>query len=530
MTITATDLRPVLIAGVWRDAASRSTFQATDPNSNATLEPTFPVSDWQDCDAALDAAAEAAVELRRLPAAKIADFLELYADKIDAAKDSLVASAFAETGLARSPRLADVELPRTSNQLRAAAAACRSGNWALPTIDTKAGIRSCYRALGPVCVFGPNNFPFAFNSVSGGDFAAAIAAGNPVIGKANSSHPETTRLLAELAHEAVVESGLPPATVQLIYRTSHADGERLVADPRVGATGYTGSRDAGLTLKAAADQAGKPIYLELSSVNPVVITPGALAERGEKMVDEFVGSALMGTGQFCTNPGMVMLVAGPATESFIDAVKTRYAATAAGTLLSPAVARSLSKSVQTLTGLGAKLLTGGGEPESDRCAVANTLMRVDGTAFLKDPEGFQTEAFGNASLMVVAEDVQQLCQAIDHLEGNLTGCVYSGENDSEEADVDKITFALEPKVGRLLNDKMPTGVAVSAAMNHGGPYPATGHPGFTAVGIPASLIRFGKLTSFDNVRASRLPCLLADTAPTDQTTRLIDGQWRSGKV
>lgn len=530
MTITATDLRPVLIAGAWREASSQSTFQATDPNRNATLEPAFPISDWQDCDASLDAAVEAAIELRRLPAAKIAEFLERYADKIEAAKDSLVASAFAETGLAQSPRLADVELPRTSNQLRTAAAACRSGNWALPTIDTKAGIRSCYRALGPVCVFGPNNFPFAFNSVAGGDFAAAIAAGNPVIAKANSSHPETTRLLAELAHEAVVEIGLPPATVQLIYRTSHADGERLVADPRVGATGYTGSRGAGLTLKAAADRAGKPIYLELSSVNPVVITAGALAERGNKMVDEFVGSALMGTGQFCTNPGMVMLVAGPATETFIDAVKTRYAATAAGTLLSPAVARSLTKSVQTLTRLGAQLLTGGGEPEPDRCAVANTLLRVEGAAFLDDPEGFQTEAFGNASLMVVAEDVDQLCQAIDHLEGNLTGCVYSGETDSEEADVEKITFALEPKVGRLLNDKMPTGVAVSAAMNHGGPYPATGHPGFTAVGIPASLMRFGKLTSFDNVRPSRLPCLLADAAPTDQTVRLIDGQWRGGNV
>ncbi len=530
MTITATDVRPVLIAGSWRDASSQSTFQATDPNRNAALDPAFPVSDWQDCDAALDAAVDAAAQLRRMSAAKIAEFLELYADKIDAAKDALVESAFSETGLARSPRLADVELPRTSNQLRAAAAACRSGSWALPTIDTKAGIRSCFRPLGPVCVFGPNNFPFAFNGISGGDFAAAIAAGNPVIAKANSSHPETTRLLAELAHEAVAESGLPAATVQLIYRTSHADGERLVSDPRVGATGYTGSRGAGLALKAAADQAGKPIYLELSSVNPVVMTAGALKQKGEKMVDEFVGSALMGTGQFCTNPGIVMLVASPETDKFLDAVQARFASTAAGTLLSPAVASSLSKSVQTLTGLGAELLTGGGETESDRCAMANTLMRVDGAKFLSDPEGFQTEAFGNASLMVVTEDVDQLCRAIDSLEGNLTGCVYSSDDNSEEAEVEKITFSLEPKVGRLLNDKMPTGVAVSAAMNHGGPYPATGHPGFTAVGIPASMLRFGKLTSFDNVRPSRLPCLLKDAPPTGQTERLIDGQWRAGSV
>src|SRR6185369_4183590 len=142
----------------------------------------------------------------------------------------------------------------------------------------------------PVIVFGPNNFPLAFNSASGGDFAAAIAAGNPVIAKANSSHPGTTKLLAEEAFAAAQATKMPAGTVQLIYRTSHEDGERLVSDPRVGATGYTGSRAAGLKLKAAADKAGKPIYLELSSVNPVVILPGALGERADKIAEEFTGS------------------------------------------------------------------------------------------------------------------------------------------------------------------------------------------------------------------------------------------------
>ena len=245
MSTATSAVRPVLIAGQWREGTHQNTFQATDPNKNETLAAEFPVSTWEDCDAALEAAADAARSLRRLPAAKIAEFMETYADRIDAAKEELVEAAFAETGLARSPRLGDVELPRTSNQLRAAAAACRTGSWALPTIDTATGIRSCYEPLGPICVFGPNNFPFAFGSVSGGDFAAAIAAGNPVIGKANSSHPETTRLFAREAAEALQSTGLPPATVQLIYRTSHSDGEQLVSDPRVGATGYTGSRAAG---------------------------------------------------------------------------------------------------------------------------------------------------------------------------------------------------------------------------------------------------------------------------------------------
>lgn len=344
MSIATSAVRPVLVAGQWRDADHETTFQAHNPNTDQPSGVAFPVSTWADCDAALAASADAARELRRIAPETIARFLERYAERIEQHSESLVESAFAETGLARSPRLADVELPRTANQLRAAAQACRSGDWALPTIDTRAGIRSCYEPLGPVVVFGPNNFPFAFGSVSGGDFAAAIAAGNPVIGKANSSHPETTRLFAEQAAEAIRETGLPDATVQLLYRTGHTDGERLVADPRVGATGYTGSRSAGLKLKAAADHAGKPIYLELSSVNPVVITPAALRERGPEIVDEFVTSALMGAGQFCTNPGLVLLLAGEETEAFTQAVRERYQSGPTGTLLSPAVTRALGSS------------------------------------------------------------------------------------------------------------------------------------------------------------------------------------------
>ena len=520
----------ILIDGNWRNADATGTFQATNPSNNAPLPGEFPVSSWADCDDALDAAVQAAREMRKLPCEKIADFLELYADKIEAAKEKLSETAHAETGLAKSPRLADVELPRTSNQLRAAAACCRSGEWALPTIDTATGIRSCYEPLGPVCVFGPNNFPFAFGSVSGGDFAAAIAAGNPVIGKANSSHPDTTRLFAELALEAAQATDVPDSIVQLIYRTSHADGERLVADQRLGATGYTGSRGAGLKLKAAADVAGKPIYLELSSVNPVVILPGALESRGDEIVDEFLTSVLMGAGQFCTNPGLVLTVKGEATDQFVEAVKERFASAPAGTLLSPAVTKSLQEGIATLSGLGANVLTGAGEPESGRCAVPNTLLHVSAQQFLSDPEGFQTEAFGNASLIVVADDIAQLSCLIAGLEGNLTGCIYSDPAGKDDEAYETVAFELTPKVGRVLNDKMPTGVAVSAAMNHGGPFPATGHPGFTAVGVPASLVRFAKLTSYDNVRPARLPTLLANKNPTGGTSRRVDGVWTTDDV
>lgn len=523
-------LAPVLIDGSWRSAAACGTFQAEDPTRREVLPGAFPISSWSDCDDALAAAARAAVELRRLPVERLAQYLERYAAAIEQHAEAIVALAHQETALPVRPRLAEVELPRTTGQLRQAAAAAREGSWALPTIDAKANIRSYLTALGPVCVFGPNNFPLAFNGVSGGDFAAAIAAGNPVICKANTSHPGTTRRLAELAHAAAHESELPRATVQLLYRLEHQDGQRLVADPRLGATGYTGSREAGLTLKAAADTAGKPIYLELSSVNPVLILPAALVERGEALAAEFTASCLMGTGQFCTNPGLVILLAGPETDSFLERTAAKFSQAPVGTLLSSRVASSLERSLQSLLAAGAELLAGGSPGGGTGCSFHNTLLRVSAQKFLARPAALQTEAFGNASLVVVADDDAQAAAVLDALEGNLTGSVYSAGDGRDDILHDALVDHLRPRVGRLLNDKMPTGVAVSPAMNHGGPYPATGHPGFTAVGIPASLRRFAMLQSFDNVRPARLPAMLQDKNPTGKTWRLIDGQWTQGDV
>jgi len=522
--------RSILIAGKWRAAKAGGNFHAENPATGAVLPDEFPISAWTDCDDALNAAADAANILRATPPEQIAGFLTRFAERLEARKSELVEIAHTETALPKKPRLADVELPRTTGQLRQAAAAALEGSWALPTIDTKLNIRSMFAPLGPVWVFGPNNFPFAFNSVAGGDFAAAIAAGNPVIAKANTSHPGTSRLLAEEAFAAVTETGLPPATVQLIYRTSHADGERLAADPRTGALAYTGSRSAGLKLKAAADKAGKPVYLELSSVNPVLILPGALAERGAKIVEEFTGSCLMGTGQFCTSPSLIVLLAGAATEQFIAAAKQKLEATPPTPLLSTGVQRALDESVKTLRAAGAELVCGGSPLPAPGFRFANTLLRVSGEQFLAAPEKLQTEAFGNASLLAVVRDAAQAAEALNHLEGNLTGCVYSDTDGSDDALYRQLAPLLRRRVGRLLNDKMPTGVAVSPAMNHGGPFPATGHPGFTAVGIPASLRRFAALQCYDNVRPARQPVALRDKNPNSRTWRLIDGNWTQRDV
>jgi len=522
-------MQPILINGEWRAANASGSFQAENPATMERLPEQYPISAWADIDAALTAAAQAYLELRRLPPERLARFLETYADALEANADALCALANLESGLPVKPRLCEVELPRTVNQLKQSAAAARDGSWALPTIDTATKIRSCLGPIGPVWVFGPNNFPFAYNGVAGGDFAAAIATGNPVIGKANTCHPGTAKMLAEMANGAAQATGMPRGTVQLLYRTSHADGERLAGDPRTAAIGYTGGRSAGLSLKRAADAAGKPMYCELSSVNPVVILPGALAERGAAIIEEYVGSCTMGAGQFCTNPGLVVLPAGKAGDAFIAGVVAKFKSLTPGTLLTKKVQAGLVESAAVLRAAGAELLCGGTPGGGKGYSFANTLLKASGAGFLRQPEKLQTEAFGNAALFVVTADANETVAVLTALEGNLTGSIYSAK-DGPDAVADQAAYELlEPilrdKVGRLLNDKMPTGVAVCAAMNHGGPYPATGHAGFTAVGVPAGLRRFAALHCYDNVRPERLPPLLRDANPTGKTWRLIDGAW-----
>jgi len=518
----------VLVAGEWRDATAKSTFHAENPATGVAVDGEFPVSEWQDCDHALSAAADAAKELRTVPARRLADFLDLYAKKIEENATALVKKANEETGLPVAPRLNDVELPRTTTQLRQGAAAAREGSWTQAVIDTKANIRSHFAPMGPVVVFGPNNFPFAFNGVSGGDLAAAIATGNPVIAKTHPLHPGTSKLLAECAVAALAEAGLPPATVQMLYHLGNQDGLRLVSDARVGATSFTGSRKAGLTLKAAADRAGKPIYLEMSSLNPVIVLPGALAERGDKLAIEIADSALAGTGQFCTSPNLIVAIAGDATERLAEDLTGILESRPCGPLLSSGGLAGLSASVGQLTGAGAAVLTGAEPAGGEGYRYRNTLLRVDAADFLTMPGPLQQEAFGNATMLVVAADAEELREVIEVLEGNLTGSIYSSAAGTDDALYADIAAALRPKVGRLLNDKMPTGVALSPAMNHGGPYPATAHPGFTAVGIPRSLVRFGALQCYDNVRQDRLPAVLRDESPNPAMWRQIDGVWTQG--
>jgi len=400
----------------------------------------------------------------------------------------------------------------------------RNFSWTQPVIDTAGGLRSHHAPLHkPVLVFGPNNFPFAFNAIAGSDFASAIAARNPVIAKAHPSHPATSERLAQLAHAALREAGLPAAAVQMLYQFDSALGLKLAGDPRLGAIGFTGSRAGGLALKAAADAAGVPAYVELSSVNPVFLLPGALAERGTALAQEFFSSCTMGSGQFCTNPGVVVVPRSDDGDAFVAAAVAHFGNAAAGVLFSRGVLEHLQRSVDTLRKAGADLLVGGAAAGPGH-RYQPTLLQVDAAQFLRAPQALQTEAFGPVSLLVRANDAAQMAALAAAFEGNLTGTLYSAADGSDAAAWTAVADALRPRVGRLIGNRMPTGVAVSPAMNHGGPYPSTGHAGFTAVGMPAAIRRFTALHCYDHVPDAQLPPELRDHNPGG-VARQIDGHW-----
>jgi len=517
---------PILVGGRWRPAGGPATFQALDPATGGTLPGEYPISPWPDVAEALEAGNKAAGELAALGPESIARFLEAFAIRIERRKEELVAAAHLETGLPAEPRLGSVELPRMLDQLRKAAAACRDRSWSRATIDTKADIRSMYGPLGgPVVIMGPNNFPYAYNAMGGGDFASALAAGNPIIAKAHPGHPAATRILAEEAHEAILKIALPRASVQLLYHFAPEDGLRLVSHPDVGATAFTGSRPSGLALKEAADRAGKPIYLEMSSANPVFILPGALDERSTEIAAELFQSCTLAAGQMCTKPGLVVVPDGPAGRGFVETVRKAFEGSEPMVLLGPKVLDGLREATTRLAAKGAERLAGGREPSGHGIRFSPTLFRMSGAGFLEDPSSFQVESFGTLSVIVMAGDMAMMREIATLLDGHLTGAIYSHSGGSDNGEYDAIEPILRTKVGRLLNDKMPTGVAVSPAMNHGGPYPATGHPGFTAVGFPAAILRFAALRCYDHVRAGRLPPELRDANPTGAMWRSIDGEW-----
>ncbi len=519
-------IQPVLINGRWRSAVQPvQVFRAKNPRTGKDLGEEYPVSGFEDLQQALRAGRFAAQAMLTCSPEEWADFLWEYAEQIEKISPGLAAAAAQETGLAAAPRFSDTEIPRTTDQLRQAAQAARDRSWCMAVLDTTRNIRSCFRPLGgPVITLGPNNFPLAFNAVSGGDFAAAIAAGNPVIAKAHPLHPRTTQILAETAWTALKQTRLPKSLIQMIYHVLPEDGLRLAAHPDVGALAFTGSRMSGLALKQAADKAGNPIYLEMSGINPVVLLPNALKERNNEIAEELSTSCALGVGQFCTNPGLILLLERPQGLEFIELLARKLEVLQPGYMVSRLALKAWRKALTGLQRYGAEIVSKDRE-ERDKGMASPTLLRVSGQKFITHSDFLQSEAFGPSTLTVLCSSFKEMLEITAKLEGNLTGAIYSHSGSEDDALYEQIEPLLRNKVGRLLNDKPPTGVAVSPAMFHGGPYPSTGHPGFSSVGIPRSLLRFSALQCYDHVRAHRLPPELRDKNPTGSMWRFIDGRW-----
>ncbi|MCY4063256.1 MAG: aldehyde dehydrogenase (NADP(+)) [Chloroflexi bacterium] len=517
------------IAGV-RSADGAESFFSVDPRSKETADLPFHNATAAEVDRAVEAAVAAFGEMRNYSSEKIADFLDEIAEQIEALGDELLDCADRETGLGL-PRLTG-ERERTTGQFRSFATFLREGSYLRPIINSEQpgqpSIRQMKFPVGPVAIFAASNFPFAF-AVAGGDTASALAAGCPVVVKAHPGHPATSEMFAQAFNAAVAAQGFPAGAFSMLQGNGIDVGQWLVANDGIEAVGFTGSLRGGRAIYDAAARRPRPIpvYAEMGSVNPVVITGAALAQRADDIADGLVASITMGTGQFCTNPGLILLQDSPAAQDFIADVTARMSAAPAGVLLNETIARGLEHAVsQTKAIPQLEVLTGGEAiADSDSFCFSNTVMQTTAAAIRSD-DRLQVEHFGPVTLFVVCEDDEDLRATVDALEGNLTSTVHAEADELD--DIGELLHLLREKAGRVIWNGFPTGVAVVQAMQHGGPYPATTAPGTTSVGMNA-IYRFMRPIAFQNVPDALLPDPLKDGNPLG-IMRLVDDVYTEAAV
>ncbi|XBB67027.1 aldehyde dehydrogenase (NADP(+)) [Nocardioides sp. WV_118_6] len=500
-------------------------FRATDPATDALVEPVFHPATDDEVGRAVAAATACFDDYRATTPAVRAAFLRTIADHLEAAREALVARAGTETGLPEA-RL-NGELSRTTNQLRLFARELDLGEHQGVRIDhaqperqpaPAPDLRQRQVPLGPVLVFGASNFPFAF-STAGGDTASALAAGCPVIVKAHNSHAGT----AELAGWAIVDAaracGMPAGVFSLVYGPGTTVGQRLAADPGIKAIAFTGSQGGGTALMrtAAARPEPVPVYAEMSSVNPVVLLPGAWAERATAIATGFVGSLTLGSGQFCTNPGLLFVPTAHA-DDVRAAVAAELRDRPGQTMLSPSISSAYADGIGRLAASDRTTLVAAGAEGPTRNAPAPAVYAADLADFATD-DALREEVFGAASLIVTYDDVDALRTALDGLEGQLTISVHA--EPADHADVAALLPTLERRAGRLILNDWPTGVEVNDAMVHGGPFPATSDSRTTSVGS-AAILRFQRPVAYQGFTDALLPPAVADANPWGLPAR-VDG-------
>ncbi|AZD20730.1 2,5-dioxovalerate dehydrogenase [Pseudomonas chlororaphis subsp. aurantiaca] len=512
-----------LLIGQARVRGSHGEVHALAAATGEALAPSFGGAGPNDLERACALAEAVFDRYRETSLEQRAAFLESIASNILALGDELIERCMSETGLPRA-RL-EGERGRTVGQLRLFAAVVRDGSFLEARIDPaqperqplpKVDLRLRQIAIGPVAVFGASNFPLAF-SVAGGDTASALAAGCPVVVKAHSAHPGTSELVGQAIQQAVHSHGLPEGVFSLLFDAGRSIGQGLVADSRIKAVGFTGSRSGGVALMqiAAAREEPIPVYAEMSSINPVLLLTNALAERGEEIAKAFVGSLTLGTGQFCTNPGLILAVDSPALRAFEAAAAAALKVAPAQTMLTPGIHASYCQGVERLLGHAeVDCLGQGGEGQCYQARAA--LFATSAAAFMARAE-LREEVFGPASLLVRCTDAAQVKALLATLEGQLTIALHLSDDDHPQAR--ELLPLLERKAGRLLVNGFGTGVEVGHAMVHGGPFPATSDTRTTSVGSLA-IQRFLRPVSYQDLPQALLPQALRSDNPWQVPQRL----------
>jgi NADP-dependent aldehyde dehydrogenase len=513
----------------------RAAFRARNPATGETLEGDFFESTVGEIDAAARTADRAFEPYAALPPERRAEFLRAIAQQTMALGDRLLGRAAAETALP-SARL-ESERARTVGQILLFAELIEEGSWVGARIDRalpdrkphpRPDIRRMLVPVGPVAVFGASNFPLAF-SVAGGDTISALAAGCPVVVKAHPAHPGTSELSASAIRTAARETGMPEGVFSMIQGPSPEVGITLVTHPLIRSAAFTGSLTAGRTLYDAAALRPEPIpvFAEMGSSNPVFLLPGALQERGEAIAKGFATSVTLGSGQFCTNPGLAVIVDAPVSNAFLKAAGDLLAGAAPGTMVHAGIKAAYDQGIAEITRIAgvevaARAQGAGAHPETEAQAA---LLLTDARTYLENPR-LSEEIYGPASIAVRCASRPEMTQVARALHGHLTATVHGTEKDLSE--FSELVAVLRRKAGRLVFNGFPTGVEVCHAMHHGGPYPATTDARETSVGS-AAIHRFARPVCYQDFPQSALPEELRNENLRG-IWRLVDGAFTKDAV
>ncbi|MDC6351368.1 aldehyde dehydrogenase (NADP(+)) [Zeaxanthinibacter sp. PT1] len=514
--------------GKTRSAQGSSHFSTYNPLKDEPNQEQYFEATEEEIDQAVTLATSAFPAFSELAGAERAKFLRAIAEEISRLGDQLILTYCKESGLPEGRAIG--ERGRTLNQLQSFAHFIENEDWRHPVIETadaerqphpRPDLRNVLFAIGPVAVFGAGNFPFAF-STAGGDTVSALAAGSPVVYKCHPMHAGTSELVASAIIKAAENTGMPDGVFSHLHSQGTTVGQQLLIHPGIKAVGFTGSVAGGRALYDLAGQREEPIpvFSEMGSVNPVVLLPGALESNADSWAEKFASSITLGAGQFCTNPGLLIGITGEALDQFSSTLSTSLIKSEQGTMLHPDIHQNYLRCASAQKKQpNTHIVSDPGESDKNYKA-APVLLTVSGHDFMQNPD-LQHEVFGPFSLLVSCSDLQEMFNVVDSLKGQLTGTVV-GEM-AELSQNGKLVKKLQSKVGRLLFNGVPTGVEVSEAMQHGGPYPSTTDSRFTSVGMRA-IYRWVRPVCFQDCPQSLLPVILKDTNPLG-INRKVNGRY-----